>query len=200
MRWSGFVVDSDTDSVNTLYTLIDDAYEMGGETERWETILGDGAPLTSQGSSRDLLLPLQSNMRSMRALWANVDTTTLISPPDESKNKSLSAHLIHDEFDAKSSSNNSGSTSSFKKEIRGRKRSMRKAKPKLLRKGTKMSLFDFDDADLSGLDTSDEEQSNTSSKASIDDKNIPTTGALKNDKAQREGRDKMSVELPDLGH
>lgn len=101
---------------------------------------------------------------------------------------------------------------------------MPKAKPKLIRKGTKMSLFDFDDADLSDFDMSDGEQSSsspkasnddknipttdmsygeqssTSSKASNDDKNIPTTGTLKNDKAQREGHVKIPVELPDLGH
>lgn len=172
MRSSGFVVDSDDDSVNSLNLFADDTYEekRGGmelsdvfydstssfRMERWNRLHDSSSSLRLQGSSRDLLSPLNRSLASMRSIYTSDDTPALITPLDfdSSMNRSLTAYL----FD-KPSGNISSRTPNPKeqkfRQINNREiGSSSKQRPNVERNGSNMSLFDysFSDLDLSGFE------------------------------------------------
>lgn len=124
--------------------------------------------LRLQGNFRALLSPLKPDrsFRSLHALCTDDDSPALITPFDSSINRSLTAYLLE-------KSSNSVSRpitpnpmkSNTEKTVTEETDVTSKAKPKFEGKGTKMSLFDFSDLDLSGFD---DEQSNGSLKEEKD--------------------------------
>ena len=181
MRSTGYMIDSDDDSSNSLNSL-DDSDEPKGGIERFDGLHDSSSSLRLQGSFRDLLSPLKSDrsLRSIRSLYTGDDAPALITPIDSSINRSLTAYLLE-----KSRSLNPYPTpypmeDNTEKDITEEKDLTSKSKSKYERKGTKMSLFDFGDLELSGFD---DEQS---------------SGSLKGEENIK--RAKIPLELPKLAH
>jgi len=154
MRYSGFVANNDDDSVTSLCSLVDDGFEF---------------PI---GSRRDLMSRMESNRKSLRSFFIE-DAAPLISPNDAALSKSLGTYLLDKE----------GDSSPTKKKTRiakKKKNSMTNSNRKFERRGTKMSLFDFNDLDLSRFD---DDESNES-------------GSDNNEGQQ--GKPRIPVELPNL--
>jgi len=183
MRCSGCIVNNDDsdDSVNSLFSFVDDHYDTG---ESLEQILSDTTPITPQANRPRMFSPVRSSTRSMYSLNASGNTPSLITPHDGQQNRSLSAYLFHIENDAASTSNYSCSSSSSSKKIRKSNRTTKVTtdslsnletsnnsistgssirKKNATRKPTKMSMFNL--SDLSGLDVLDDAQSCASIEA-----------------------------------
>ena len=150
---SELMADNDDDSVTSLQSYFEDGYEAKGGIEQWET-MDDYRLRQSQGSSRGLFSPMNSNMRSIALFYSNGDDTpALITPFNASVDKSLTSYLL--EKSGSEIPNSPPKKSKRKKNNKGKK----SPKPKFVRENTKMSIFDFTD-----LSFFDDDQSSESSK------------------------------------
>lgn len=221
---SEFMIDGDDDvSVNSLFSLVDDDYEMG---DSWEQSLTDFPPITPQANNKGLLSQARSSTRSMYSLVASSNTPSLITPHDGTRNRSLSAYLFHNENDATATGNYSLSSSSFKNISRGKKPTkvsmdslsdLEKSnnsistgsfikKGEAARSSTKM----FNISDLSGLNLSDDEQLDARTEARGErakerakilrksNKSISTSNSTKKGKAARRPTKMSMFDISDL--
>ena len=175
---SGFMADGDDDdSVNSLFSLVDD-YEMG---ESCEQSLVEFSSIAPQANKLGSFSSFRSSTRSISSLVASDSTPSLITPHDESQNRSLSAYLFYNKDDATATGNYILSSSSLKKismDKRPTKLSMDSLsdleksnnsistgsfakKGEAARSSTKI----FNISDLSGLNLSDDEQPDASIEA-----------------------------------
>lgn len=164
VRYSGLIVGNDDDSVTSLFSFVDDGYDVkAGGVEQWETLddsqwetLDDSSTRQRQGSMRELLSRADSGRNSMRSLNDGYDAPALITPFDPLLDKSLSSYLLE-----KSSSPIILTDKKTKRKRNKRKNSYSRPKARFERRGTKMALFDYNDLDLSNFDDDDSSESSS---------------------------------------